>query len=114
ERTTPAATTLIHGNWDWVTRSIHWDSTISDHTIPNSLYLTSKPAWFGDRPWPPFDPANPLISTLVGIPAGFRFKFGTNPPTGGPPNLAPIVLINATPRNGPAPLTVIFSSLGSI
>jgi PKD repeat protein len=113
ESTTTAATTLIHGNWDWVTRTIHWDSTISDHTIPNSLYLSSKPAWFGDRTWPPFDPANPLAGSGVNIPAGYRFRFGTNPPAGGPPNLPPVVVVSATPRNGPAPLTVNFSTAGT-
>ena len=113
ESTTTAATTLIHGNWDWVTRTIRWDPTISDHTLPNSFYLSSKPAWFGDRPWPPYDPANPLAGSMTSIPAGYRFYYGTNPPAGGPPNLPPVVMINATPRIGPAPLTVNFSSAGT-
>lgn len=114
ESTVTAATTLMHGNWDWVTRIIHWDATILDHTIPNSYYLSSKPAWFGDRPFPPFDPSNPLAGSGINIPAGYRFKFGTNPPAGGPPNLPPVAVINATPRNGPAPLSVNFSSSGSV
>ena len=33
------ATILRHGNWDSVHNGIVWDPNISDHTIPNSLYL---------------------------------------------------------------------------
>ena len=46
------STAIRHGNFDYVTNSVKWDSTISDHTLPNSLYLTSKPAFFGCRTWP--------------------------------------------------------------
>ena len=42
--------TLVHGNY--VDGAVAWDPTIPDHVLPPSLYLTSKPAFFGDTPWP--------------------------------------------------------------
>ncbi len=51
------ANTLIrHGNYDYITNGLTWDSTISSHDIPDSQYLSSKPAWFKSLPWPPFAP----------------------------------------------------------
>ena len=41
--------TLIHGNYQ--DGAISWDPDL-DPTIPDSLYLTSKPAFFGDTDWP--------------------------------------------------------------
>src|SRR5712664_3167871 len=38
-----AATTLRHGNFDYLTNTVKWDPTITSHTLPNSLYLTQKP-----------------------------------------------------------------------
>jgi len=90
------STLLRHGNYDFATKSIVWDPTITDHTLPNSLYLTSKPAWFGNRPWPPFDPAQPLSATATNIPAGYRFTFGTNPPSA-PPTIQPPTQLRVTP-----------------
>jgi hypothetical protein len=81
ESTTTAATTLIHGNWDWVTRTIHWDTNIVDHNIPNSYYLISKPNWFGILSWPAYDSTKPFASSQTNIPAGYRFIYGTNPPS---------------------------------
>jgi hypothetical protein len=75
------ATLLRHGNYDQSTRAITWDPTIADHTIPASLYLAGKPAWFGGRPWPPFDPAHAASAAGTNLPAGYRFVYGTNPPT---------------------------------
>jgi len=44
--------TLFHGNI--VNKAaVQWDSTISEHTLPPSLYLTAKPLfWTDDIPWP--------------------------------------------------------------
>lgn len=42
--------TLLHGNYE--DGSIHWDPSIDVHTLPDSLYLDSKPAFFGDVDWP--------------------------------------------------------------
>jgi hypothetical protein len=67
-------TILRHGNWDSVTTAnggVVWDTAITDHTIPTSLYLSAKPGWWGNGAWPPFGPdLTPRQST---IPAQQRF-----------------------------------------
>jgi len=77
-----AATIIRHGNYDYVTRSTIWDARISDHSLPNSLYLTAKPSFFGVLSWPAFGPdLNPMEWD---IPAKYRFDAGTyfsDPPT---------------------------------
>lgn len=45
-----------HGNFDYVTNSVKWDSTVSDHTLPASLYLMERPFFFEKVPWPPIGP----------------------------------------------------------
>jgi hypothetical protein len=65
--TRAAATALIHGNYDNVNKKVLWDSSIGDHAIPASLYLSSKPAFFGSNPWPwvtPEQTSNPLAGEL--------------------------------------------------
>jgi PKD repeat protein len=106
------ATLLRHGNFDWKNKAIVWDSTISDRVIPNSLFYTSKPAYFGSCPWPPFDPATPNNAAVSNIPAGYRFVLGSNPPQG-PVNNPPVARSSANPMLGVPPLTVSFSSSGS-
>lgn len=64
------------------TSSLDWDGTIADQVIPNSYYLSAKPSWFGDRPWPPFDTNSVAQSCYTNLPAGYRYAFGTNPPAG--------------------------------
>jgi hypothetical protein len=52
-----AATLLRHGNFDYVTNSVKWDPGISDHNLPDSLYLSGMPAWWcQETPWPPIGP----------------------------------------------------------
>ncbi len=46
-----AETTIRHGNYDFVTNQIVWDDALPQE-LPPSLYLTSKPAFFGDLDWP--------------------------------------------------------------
>ncbi|MEJ6952487.1 glycosyl hydrolase family 28-related protein [Natronospora cellulosivora (SeqCode)] len=41
---------LIHANF--IGRSIQWDEEIEDYDIPQSLYLDSKPEFFGLMDWP--------------------------------------------------------------
>lgn len=65
------ATTLRHGNFDFFTKIVHWDSTISDHTIPASLYRKTKPAFFGELPWPWVDPLG--TNVVQRLPARERF-----------------------------------------
>ncbi len=49
-------TILRHGNYDETTGKTEWDGKIEDHTLPASLYLKAKPAFFGDHPWPAIGP----------------------------------------------------------
>jgi hypothetical protein len=63
-------TQLRDGNWDWVTRSQRWHGIGGEvgsgtpRVIPDSLYLTVKPAFFGSNPWPWVSPSNGAVSTL--------------------------------------------------
>jgi hypothetical protein len=67
---------LRDGNWDWMTGSQRWHGiggAVGDGTpsiIPDSLYLTRKPAFFGSDPWPWVDPTTGIVYTL---PAKARF-----------------------------------------
>ncbi len=63
-----------HGNFDYVTNGVIWDAATPDHALPNSLYLATKPGFFGAAPWPwvtPENPSNPLPGTL---PAKARYE----------------------------------------
>jgi hypothetical protein len=73
-----SATTLRHGNFDYVTNTVKWDPAISNHTLPNSLYLTQKPAFFdtgSGYTWPWVDPVG--ATTLYVLPAKARYDAGT-------------------------------------
>jgi hypothetical protein len=85
--------TLRHGNWDAANNAVVWDSSIADHNLPNSLFLTAKPSWFGNLAWPPFGPEAPtdVASDLAKIPAGYRLLNNANPPSGGPDTTAPVI-----------------------
>ncbi len=75
-------TQLREGNWDWVTRSQRWHGiggavgSGKPRVIPDSLYLTAKPAFFGSNPWPWVNPSNGSVSTL---PAKACFEQGKMP-----------------------------------
>ena len=79
-------TLLRHGNYDYLNHSIAWAAAITDQAIPNSYFRSSKPAWFGNLAWPPFDPANPPgafnESNICRIPAGYRYVHGKDPAAG--------------------------------
>jgi hypothetical protein len=57
-------TILRWGNYDYASAAVRWeaseiptDATVpGTHTLPASLYLAAKPAWFGDAAWPPIGP----------------------------------------------------------
>jgi hypothetical protein len=74
-------TQLRQGNWDWYMKTQIWSgiggsgttSTQQAQIIPNSLYLASKPAFFGSNPWPWVDPSTGTTYTL---PAKARFDAG--------------------------------------
>jgi PKD repeat protein len=71
-------TMIRTGNWECPTNAVQWDSSIADHTIPDSLYLTAKPSWFGILAWPPFTPEKSGFnsSNPNKIPAQVRFENG--------------------------------------
>ena len=72
-----AATALRDGNYDYYTNEVRWHGiggNVGDgtpQTIPASLYLTSKPAFFGSLPWPWVDPTG--TTKLYTLPARARF-----------------------------------------
>jgi hypothetical protein len=85
------STVIRDGNYDFVTNSQRWHNTPGGFAIPNSMYLTSKPSFFGNNPWPWVDPTTGAIYTL---PAKARYDAGisnqvnytiavSTPPSGG-------------------------------
>jgi len=73
-----AATTIRHGNFDYVTNSVKWDPNIAAQTLPSSLYLSGKPAFFDagrGYTWPWVDPTG--ATKLYTLPAKARFDNGT-------------------------------------
>jgi hypothetical protein len=73
-------TQLREGNWDWFTQKQRWHgiggrgaTDTSTQPIPNSLYLSLKPAFFGNNPWPWVDPSTGATYVL---PAKARFDAG--------------------------------------
>ena len=67
------STTHRHGNWDYATNSIDWKAGF-DTTLPNSLYLTSRPSFFGTLPWPWVTPNG--STKLFTLPARDRYDDG--------------------------------------
>ena len=45
---------IVHGNFNYTTQSIEWDQEIEYGEMPSSLFLQSKPSFFGDMVWPIF------------------------------------------------------------
>ena len=69
------ATIIRDGNYDFVTRSVHWHQTPGfTGTLPNSLYLSGKPAFFGDARWPWVDPLG--ATKVYVLPAKARYDAG--------------------------------------
>ena len=50
------ATVIRDGNYDFLTTSQRWHNALGGFVIPSSMYLTSKPAFFGNNRWPWVDP----------------------------------------------------------
>jgi hypothetical protein len=49
-------TTIKHGNYDFKTLGVaHWDGG-PDRTLKNSMYYTTKPAFYGNTAWPSIGP----------------------------------------------------------
>jgi hypothetical protein len=81
------ATATVAGNYDYVQNQVTWTTLIPQQSLPNSMYLTSEPAFFTAGktctytwPW-----VNPTGATVVyqnscggpGLPARARFNAGT-------------------------------------
>ena len=72
-----AATAIRDGNFDYLTNAVIWASNDASHSLPNSLYLNQKPAFFntgGGYTWPWVDSVNGKLYTL---PAKARYDAGT-------------------------------------
>jgi hypothetical protein len=69
--------TIVDGNYNYWNNAITWASNDTAHALPNSFYLSSKPAFFagGASTWPWVNPTgSPQIFTL---PAKARYDAGT-------------------------------------
>ena len=64
---------IRHGNFDYLNHAQKWDPAITDHAIPNSYYLSAKPAFFGSRTWPWVQPEN-TTRQLYSLPAKDRYE----------------------------------------
>ena len=65
------ATTLLKGNFNYKDNGVPESESLGGATLPKSLYLKEKPAWFGDLNWPPFGPDTGFEKNR--IPAQVRF-----------------------------------------
>jgi len=109
-----STTSLIrHMNWSPITSGAPSGWTITDNIdyqtgystsfadLPQSHYLSFKPAFMGFLTWPNVDPLNPTYSSYItNTAAGYRLINGTNPP----PELAagPITVSPVQGRKSPA------------
>jgi hypothetical protein len=98
--TSVRSTMLRHANYDYVNDaalkcdnalepgcqgvdSSQYDDYPATDSIPNSLYLTSKPSWFGSLTWPPIDPVGPTVGN---IPAKYFYENEEWPSESTPPS----------------------------
>ena len=63
------STVIREGNFDYATSQVHWSA--SAQTLPSSLYLSGKPAFFGSNPWPWVDATG--VTKVAVLPARARF-----------------------------------------
>ena len=64
-----------------MTGSFRWNAGIPNHDLPNSLYRSAKPAWFGHLAWPAFGPmpGTPTTALTGTIPAKACYDQGKMP-----------------------------------
>lgn len=89
DNTEPYTTGIIQGDYSYADSSINWgfggykDADSSDHTLPSSMYLSSKPAFFGSTAWPAIGPdvtgGNDTSGHVHYIPAQVCFAQGKMP-----------------------------------
>jgi hypothetical protein len=72
--TQASSTTLRHANFDYVRNAVTLDPSLPQGSLPPSLYLESKPAFFGSEPWPWVEPEGPTKAGT--LPAKARFDAG--------------------------------------
>jgi chitodextrinase len=89
------ATTLLKGNWNPIYNGIPTAESLGGNTLPNSLYLSSKPLWFGTLAWPAFGP-DVKNEDYKAIPAGYRYELGIDPPSGASADTTPPSVTNVT------------------
>jgi len=71
-------TTIRHGNFDYLTNTVHWDTNLADRALPASLYLSKKPSFFNagkGYTWPWVDPLGD--TKVYTLPAKARYDAGT-------------------------------------
>jgi hypothetical protein len=82
------STQLRDGNFDYVTGKAHWHgiggsgannglTPPANATLPASMYLASKPAFFGSTTWPWVDGSNASNPLPGQLPARVRYDAGT-------------------------------------
>ena len=81
----PRLTLFRHGNYDDYNDTLSWDPLFINQSLPASLYLDSKPQWFGGLTFPPYNPAQGGSATIIMIPAGYRYVLGVDPPANNNP-----------------------------
>jgi hypothetical protein len=72
-------TTVRHGNFDYLTNTVRWDAAFSERSLPSSLYLAQKPAFFSagkGYTWPWVNPTG-ATTQLYELPAKVRYDSGT-------------------------------------
>jgi len=90
-----AKTTILKANYNAIAGKIAANEALGADSLPNSLYMSSKPAWFGGLAWPAINALSPhaaikaagagnLSEAYKMIPAGYRFVTGIDPVTGKP------------------------------
>ena len=80
-------TTIAHGNYDYLQGKVTWDPNISSETLPSSMYLSAKPAFFSagsGYTWPWVNPTGTpqVYQNCAGgsrycLPAKARYDAGT-------------------------------------
>lgn len=71
-------TLLRKGNFSYFAGRIPVAEELGGERLPDSLYRSQKPEWFGGLAWPAFDPAQPSPK-FESIPAGYRYVHGIDP-----------------------------------
>jgi hypothetical protein len=76
--------TIRTNNFNTVDDAVPSSESMGGNTMLSSYVYSSKPAWFGDRPWPAFGPDVVNSTNALGytnIPAGYRIVYGQWPPS---------------------------------